>query len=51
MRNHFKLMPAIVTAVALLPHASVDELEKVSGIGPKSLQDLAPFILLSLQSS
>jgi DNA uptake protein ComE-like DNA-binding protein len=30
--------------VAGRPYASVDELEKVSGIGPKSLQELRPYV-------
>jgi competence ComEA-like helix-hairpin-helix protein len=88
MRDHFKLLPAIVTATTLLvgcnagappaegslrmnintatlteletipgvgeslakrivagrPYAAVDELEKVSGIGAKSLQELRPYV-------
>jgi competence protein ComEA len=30
--------------VAGRPYTSVDELEKVSGIGPKSLKDLRPYV-------
>jgi DNA uptake protein ComE-like DNA-binding protein len=42
-------IPGVGTALAKLivagrPYASVDELEKVAGIGPKSLKELRPYV-------